>query len=141
MQAQKEREKLLIEEKMRKEEEVLLVETNYQNLQEEVDDMRKLIKNFRVRYKQAVNEIRDLNEEHAKDQAEYFESVQTYERELALFKSIIMTIIDPKELQKLEQKCSYDEENAKWVVPYFTVGQKQVSFPKLKLLNNQKHHD
>lgn len=51
MQAQKEREKLLIEEKMRKEEEVLLVETNYQNLQEEVDDMRKLIKNFRVRYK------------------------------------------------------------------------------------------
>lgn len=36
---------------MRKEEEVLLVETNYQNLQEEVDDMRSLIKNFRVRYK------------------------------------------------------------------------------------------
>ena len=29
MQEQKEREKLLIEEKMRKEEEVLLVETNY----------------------------------------------------------------------------------------------------------------
>ena len=52
---------------MRKEEEVLLVETNYQNLQEEVDDMRTLIKNFRVRYKQAVNEIRDLNEEHAKE--------------------------------------------------------------------------
>jgi len=51
MQAQKEREQFLIEEKMRKEEEVLLVETNYQNLQEEVDDMRTLIKNFRVRYK------------------------------------------------------------------------------------------
>lgn len=45
----------------------MLVETNYQNLQDEVDDMRKLIKNFRVRYKQAVSEIRDLNEEHAKD--------------------------------------------------------------------------
>jgi predicted glycosyltransferase len=86
MQAQKEREQFLIEEKMRKEEEVLLVETNYQNLQEEVDDMRTLIKNFRVRYKQAVNEIRDLNEEHAKDQAEYFESVQAYEREVALYK-------------------------------------------------------
>ena len=67
IQEQREREKLLIEEKLRKEEEVLLVETNYQNLQDEVDDMRKLIKNFRVRYKQAVSEIRDLNEEHAKD--------------------------------------------------------------------------
>ena len=57
IQEQKEREKALIEEKERKEEEVLLVETNYQNLQEEVEDMRRLIKNFRVRYKQAVNEI------------------------------------------------------------------------------------
>lgn len=75
IEEQREREKQLIEEKERKEEEVLLVETNYQNLQEEVDDMRKLIKNFRVRYKQAVNEIQDLNEEHAKDQAEYFESI------------------------------------------------------------------
>ena len=74
MQEQKEREKQLIEEKLRKEEEVLLVETNYQNLHGEMDDMRQLIKNFRVRYKQAVNEIRDLNEEHAKDQAEFFES-------------------------------------------------------------------
>ena len=40
MQEQKEREKLLIEEKLRKEEEVLLVETNYQNLHGEMDDMR-----------------------------------------------------------------------------------------------------
>ena len=40
MQEQKEREKQLIEEKLRKEEEVLLVETNYQNLHEEMDDMR-----------------------------------------------------------------------------------------------------
>jgi hypothetical protein len=29
----------------------MLVETNYQNLQDEVEDMRRLIKNFRVRYK------------------------------------------------------------------------------------------
>jgi hypothetical protein len=29
----------------------LLVENQYQNLQEEVEDMRKLIKSFRVRYK------------------------------------------------------------------------------------------
>ena len=38
-----------------------------------------------------------------------------------------------KELQKLEQKCTYDTDNKKWKVPLFTIGQKQVSFPKLKL--------
>ena len=88
----------MIEEKMRKEEEVLLVETNYQNLQDEVDDMRKLIKNFRVRYKQAVSEISDLNEEHAKERGEYFEAIQAYEREVSLYKAILKHLIYPKEL-------------------------------------------
>lgn len=37
--------------------------------------MRRLIKNFRVRYKQAVNEINDLNEEHALERADLFEHI------------------------------------------------------------------
>ncbi len=54
IQAQKEREKRLLEEQKAKEEEVLMVESQYHDLQEEVEDMRKLIKSFRVRYKQAI---------------------------------------------------------------------------------------
>ena len=61
IQAQKEREKRLLEEQKAKEEEVLMVESQYHDLQEEVEDMRKLIKSFRVRYKQAIQEIKDLN--------------------------------------------------------------------------------
>jgi predicted nucleic acid-binding Zn-ribbon protein len=51
------------------------VEKNYQSLQEEVDDMRRLIKKFRLKYKQAVNEIKDLNAEHNKERAELFETI------------------------------------------------------------------
>jgi hypothetical protein len=54
---------------------MMLVEKNYQTLQEEVDDMRKLIKKFRIRYKQAVNEIKDLNTEYNKEKQEYFETI------------------------------------------------------------------
>jgi len=43
----------LLEEKRKKEEEMLLVERNYKNLQEEVDDMREIIKKLREKYKQA----------------------------------------------------------------------------------------
>ena len=101
--------------------------------------MRSLIKNFRVRYKQAVNEIRDLNEEHAKDRGEYFESVQAFEREVGIYKAILKMIINPRELQRLEQKCTYDGESKKWTVPLFTVGQsKQINFPKLRLMS-KKH--
>mmetsp|Transcript_18404 Transcript_18404/g.22959 ORF Transcript_18404/g.22959 Transcript_18404/m.22959 type:complete len:99 (-) Transcript_18404:1547-1843(-) len=98
--------------------------------------MRKLIKNFRVRYKQAVNEIRDLNEEHAKDQADYLEAISAYEREVGLYKTILKHLLTQSDLKKLEKKCSYDGVNKKWTVPLFTVNsQKQVSFPRLKLLN------
>ena len=97
--------------------------------------MRKLIKNFRVRYKQAVNEIRDLNAENAEKQSDYLEAVTAYEREVGLYKALLKHLISPKELQKLESKCTFDAENKKWNVPLFTVGsQKQVSYNKLKLI-------
>jgi len=40
-----------LEEKRKKEEEMLLVERNYKSLQEEVDDMREIIKRLREKYK------------------------------------------------------------------------------------------
>ena len=62
-----------------------------------------------------------------------FETIQNYEKEVNLYKTILKSVIDAKELQKLEQKCAYDTDNKKWKVPLFTIGHKQVSFPKLKL--------
>ena len=107
----------------------MLVETNYQNLQDEVDDMRKLIKNFRVRYKQAVTEINDLNEEHALERAELFDQIQVYDKELSLYKTLLRCVIEPRDIVKLEQVSKYDEVNKKWVVPLFTIGQRRVDFP------------
>lgn len=37
--------------------------------------MRKLIKRFRIKYKEAVNEIKDLNAEHTKERADLFEDI------------------------------------------------------------------
>lgn len=48
------------------------MEGQYATLQEEVEQMRELIKNFRVRYKQAVQEIADLNQEHCRERQELF---------------------------------------------------------------------
>ncbi len=106
----------------------MLVETNYQNLQDEVEDMRRLIKNFRVRYKQAVTEINDLNEEHALERAEMFDQIQVYDKELQLQKMLLRCVVEPRDIAKLESVCKYDEVNKKWIVPLFTVGQRRVDF-------------
>ena len=49
---------------MRKEEDLLLVEKHYKSLQDEVDDMRGIIKKFRVKYRAAENEIEDIKREN-----------------------------------------------------------------------------
>ena len=51
---------------------MMLVERNYQSLQEEVEDMRKLIQKLRVKYKQATNEIQDIGREHNREKQEQF---------------------------------------------------------------------
>jgi hypothetical protein len=37
--------------------------------------MRKLLKQFRIKYKSAVTEIKDLNAEYTKERADIFESL------------------------------------------------------------------
>ena len=51
-------------EKLKKEDEVLMVEQNYKDLQEECEENRKVIKKLRAKYKAAVDEIKDLEQEH-----------------------------------------------------------------------------
>lgn len=121
LETQKQREKELEREKEEREEEVMMAEKNYLSLQEEVVDMRRLIKNFRVRYKQAVNEIKDLNYEHAKERQELFESITGFEKEASLYKEILMKILDSREIIRIEQKCTYDPDNKRWTIPDFQV--------------------
>lgn len=51
-------------EKMQKEEEKLYVERQYKNLQEEVEEQREVIKQLRIKCKQADSEVKDLAHEH-----------------------------------------------------------------------------
>jgi hypothetical protein len=54
----------LLEEKRKKEEDLLLVEKHYKSLQDEVEDMRNIIKKLRDKYRAAQIEIEDLEREN-----------------------------------------------------------------------------
>ena len=98
-----------------------MVEKNYQTLQEEVEDMRRLIKKFRLKYRQAVNEIKDLNAEHNKERTELFETIQDQEKDYSLHKQIIRSLVSDKELQKIIAKAEYDADDKKWTLPVFAI--------------------
>lgn len=61
LQKQKLKEKKLKEEQLKREEELM---TNYQDLQEAVDDKSKIVNKLKKRYKAALTEIQDLEHEH-----------------------------------------------------------------------------
>jgi molecular chaperone GrpE (heat shock protein) len=54
----------MLEEKQKKEEEMLFVQGNYDSLQQEVDSMREIMGKLRDKYKKADAEIKDMQREH-----------------------------------------------------------------------------
>ena len=54
----------MLEEKRKKETEMLFVQGNYTSLQQEVESMREIMEKLRSKYKAAEAEIADLNNEH-----------------------------------------------------------------------------
>ena len=53
-----------MDEKRKKEEEMLFVQGNYSSLQQEVESMRAIMEKLRSKYKSAESEIADLTQEH-----------------------------------------------------------------------------
>ncbi len=98
---------------------MMLVEKNYQSLQEEVEDMRKLIQKLRVKYKQANTEIKDINREHNREKQELFQQIKESERETVLYRMILQMFV-PKlgigDLNTIVANSEYDNDALSWNV-------------------------
>ena len=55
---------------------MLLVEKNYKSLQEEVDELREIIKKLREKYKSAQIEIEDLQHESQFNKEDLLETIR-----------------------------------------------------------------
>ena len=131
LKQQKKREKQLMEENRKKEEEMLMKEKNYQNLQEEVEDLRKVIKKLRLKYKSSVQEIEDLNREHEYDREALLDTIRSRERDAEFNTYVLNQLLISSELMKIRQRSKYDYDNHTWKIPEFIVQHKQTLFPKL----------
>mmetsp|Transcript_10696 Transcript_10696/g.10810 ORF Transcript_10696/g.10810 Transcript_10696/m.10810 type:complete len:119 (-) Transcript_10696:741-1097(-) len=110
---------------------MILVEKNYQSMQEEVDDMRQLLKKLRTKYKEALNEIKDLNTENTKERQELWEEIQEFQKDNLLYKGILKQMVSEREINKIITKCEYDYDNKKWDIPIFSIKEKQVVLPTM----------
>lgn len=129
---------------MKREEELM---TNLQDVQEEVDEKGKLVNKLKKRYKAALNEIKDLDEEHQIEKSDLLDTIRTIERDLDFYKSVVDIILKQDQLYRIKAKSRYDNENNKWTVPPFVFKAAEVNFPKLnmnrmkELINNEKDNN
>jgi len=108
-----------------------LAEKKYSNLQEEVDEQRKIIKRLRKKYKEATNEIKDLAREHELNKEDLLDTIRLLERDIKINNAIMAYLLSPEELDKIRAKARWHDDRNEFVVPPFILRAKKVNFPKL----------
>ena len=126
------RQEQLLAEKQRQEQELLEKEQQYGNLQEEVQAQRKIIKTLRQKYKQAQNELKDIEKDQGDKSEEYLETIREQEKDLDFLNAIVGMMLKEGEMYRLKERVEYDFETGKWKVPPFYLKNKEVAFPKIK---------
>lgn len=63
--------------------------------------MRKLTKKFRVMYKDAIQEIKDLSKEHTLEKQELWDTIGDFQKEVALYKAVLSKWVKEGDLVKL----------------------------------------
>ena len=110
---------------------MLLVEHKYKDAQEEADNLRELVKKLRVKYKAALEEIQDLEQEHETQREDLFDTIRAQEKELKLLNKINEIMLTPQEFYKIKSKSDYNEDKMEWKVPMFIVKNKKVALPSV----------
>jgi hypothetical protein len=96
------RERLLLEEeKKAKEEQLLFMESNYHSLEEEVGEMRMLLKELRQKYKAAAQEVLELENEHYEEKEELLDAVRGLTREVQVYQSVISKLVTPEQMGEI----------------------------------------
>ena len=128
---QKKRQMQLIEEKRKKEEEMMNMEKKYQSAQDELEDLRKIVKDLRGKYKGTMNEIKQANHEFEDQKEEIYEDLRGLNIENDFLTGILMQAVPLAEFDTIKKRSVYDEINKKWIVPDFFLENREKVFPKL----------
>ena len=131
LKKQRAKEKKMKEEQQKKEEEMLAVESQYKDIQEEMKDKTAQLKEIRLKYESALNEVKDLQQEHQIEKESFLDTIRDQNQEIDYYKKIMEIMMTDNEMEKIKSKAEWDDESKNWTIPLFIVQNKQVILPKL----------
>ena len=121
----------MLKEEQAKEEQVLMVQETYKDLQSEVEAQRGIIETLRSKYKNHDREVKDLNREHYEEKQDLINEIKSQRDELKFCKKVIQMMLRADEIARIRSKSTFSEELDDWTVPAFIFKQKDLVFPKL----------
>jgi len=109
-----------------KEEQALAIEEQYSTLQEEVDIKTKKLKKLWTKFQQAEQELKDMREEFAQDKEDLLDNLRNADRQLKLKNLVLQNFVPIEEMQRMEARAVWNDEEETWLIPRLEVAGNQV---------------
>ncbi len=113
------------------------MEMKLKKLEEEKMREEESLKNDANKLKQKIkeinSEINDLKIDNTKDRIDYMEGVKAIYRNNQFYREIIRYMLSDEELKKIIEMSKYNEEEDKWNVQSFSLQEKALALPTMKL--------
>ena len=113
------------------------MEEKLKKLEEEKIKEEESLKNdankLQEKIKQLNSEIEDLKLDNSKDRTDYNEGVRAIYRDNQLYREILKYMLSDSELKQIVDMSKYIEEEDKWNVQSFSLQEKSLALPTVKL--------
>ena len=111
---------------------MMSVSRQYKDLQEEVNENRKLILKWKQKYSGAEQELKDIKKEQQGDREELLDTIRTQGYDIKFYRRLARMVMKDEEIAKIKIKSSYDDNADDWIVPPFILRAREVTLPSLK---------
>lgn len=128
---QKAKEDELINQRIKKEQDLKLMEENYKNAEDELVGLRMKVKQLQKDCRMQKDELEDIHRENEFGREQLLDSIRENEKELDFLKQVVDIGLSDDELLKIRQKSIYDQNEHKFKIPNFVIRNQKVTLPKL----------
>jgi len=128
--------KMMLEAKKKEDDELLTKEKQYNDVQTELVDKKKIISKLNEKIKFLDSEIRDLKYENERDKEDMTNENKELSKENKLYYGILRMVLTENEIKKIIDFSTWKEEKEEWKIHPFTINPKDknqtLKFPDLK---------
>ena len=142
---EKNKKKQLLDAKKKEDEDLLTKDKQYNDIQTELSDKKRIILKLNEKIKFLGSEISDLKYENERDKDDMMVSIKEITKENKLYHGILKMMLTETEIKKIIDFSSWKDDNEEWKIYPFSLNPKDknqvLKFPVLKphqsiMLNN-----